>query len=123
MFNDKIKLKQLTNILHPLVFDKYNSWIDDNKNYPYTIHESAIIFEYSQQSLFDKTICVTAPYDLRIKRILERDKTDIIKVKKRIDNQMTESQKTNLSDIIINNDEKSFLIPQVLEIHNKLTKK
>lgn len=120
VFNNKSKLEQLTNLIHPLVFEKYHYWLEENAMAPYSIHESAIIFEYSQQNYFDKTICVTSPPELRVKRVLKRDNTSLEKIKERINNQMDESKKIGLSDFIITNDEKSFLIPQVLEIHNKL---
>lgn len=122
VFSDKSKLEQLTGILHPLVFEKYQEWVEENTLAPYSIHESAIIFEYSQQKYFDKTICVTAPLELRVKRVLKRDNTSLEKIKERVNNQMDETKKTGLSDIIIINDEKSFLIPQIMEIHNKMKK-
>lgn len=122
VFNDKAKLEQLTNILHPQVFKNYQSWLEDNSQAPYSIHESAIIFEYSQQEYFDKIICISAPLELRVKRVLERDKTSKEKVEERIVNQMKESDKINLSDFVIKNDESSFLIPQILKIHNQLKK-
>lgn len=122
VFNDKAKLEQLTNILHPIVFEKYHSWLEENSHTSYSIHESAIIFEYSQQKYFDKTICVTAPLKLRVKRVINRDNTNLERVKERIDNQMKESDKALLSDFVITNDENSFLIPQILKIHKNLMK-
>ena len=122
VFNNKSKLEQLTSILHPLVFKRYHSWLEENQNAPYSIHESAIIFEYGQQKYFDKTICVTSPLDLRIERIICRDNTSVETVMQRINNQMDESEKINLSDFIITNNEHSFLIPQVFELHKTLSK-
>lgn len=120
VFKNKSKLNKLTSILHPLVFNEYQKWIIENSSAIYTIHESAIIFEYSQQKKYDKIICVSSPVELRINRVLKRDKISINKVKERINNQILESEKIKLSDYLIHNDENSFLIPQVLEIHKKL---
>jgi len=122
VFNDKNKLKELTSIIHPLVFNNYHKWLETIQQEPYSIHESAIIYEYSQQKYFDKVICVTAPYELRVQRILERDNTSRDKVEERIRNQMTETEKISLSDFVIVNDEKSFIIKQVLKIHYNLKK-
>ena len=116
VFNNKSKLKQLTNILHPLVFEKYHLWLEENQDTPYSIHESAIIFEYGQQKYFDKTICVIAPKPLRLKRVIERDGITPEKVYERMNNQMPEEQKVALSDFVIHNDGDSFLIPQVMNI-------
>lgn len=123
VFNNKTKLKQLTDILHPLVFSKYHAWAKENSNSPYSIHESAIIFEYGQQKYFDKIICVICPTDLRIQRAMKRDNTSFENIKQRIDNQMAESEKIKLSDFIIDNGGHLFLIPQVMEIHELWTNK
>ena len=120
VFKDKNKLEQLTNIIHPLVFKNYHMWLETIQQQDYSIHESAIIYEYSQQKYFDKVICVSAPYELRVQRIIERDKTTLDKVEERIRNQMNETEKISLSDFVIVNDEKSFIIKQVMEIHNNL---
>ncbi len=116
VFSNKDKLKQLTNILHPLVFENYHKWLDEKSYAKYSLHESAIIFEYGQQKYFDKTICVTAPTELRTQRVIARDKTSLLRIEQRIDNQMNESEKIKLSDFIISNAENSFLIPQVLHL-------
>ena len=52
VFSDKAKLDSLTQLLHPLVFQKYNSWLNKNMENIYSIHESAIIYEYGQQHNF-----------------------------------------------------------------------
>ncbi len=122
VFSNKSKLKQLTDILHPMVFEKYHSWLETNFDSPYSIHESAIIFEYGQQKYFDKTICVTSPLELRIERVMGRDNISVEKITQRINNQMQESEKAKLSDFIITNNLNSFLIPQVMELHNTLKK-
>ena len=121
VFNDKGKLKELTNILHPMVFEVYSQWLETNSNEDYTIHESAIIFEYSQQHFFDKIVCVVSPTKLRIERVIKRDQISNDSVKERIDNQMLQSEKESLSDFIISNDKNHMLIPQVLKLHNLLT--
>ena len=88
---------------------------------PYSIHESAIIFEYGQEKYFDKIICVTAPLDLRIQRTQERDNSGIDQIKERVNNQMQEKVKERLSDFVVVNDGSSFLIPQIMDIHRELS--
>lgn len=120
IFNDENKLKQLTAYIHPLVVEKYKQWLKTKLDLPFTIHESAIIFEYSLQSKFNKTICVTAPYQLRLQRVLERDNANKTEVEERMKNQMDEIIKVEKSDFVIINDEQKFIIPQVMEIYKKL---
>jgi dephospho-CoA kinase len=68
----------------------------------------------------DKTILVTAPEDIRIERVIQRDKTTALLVSQRMKNQWNEERKIPLADFIILNDGKSPLIPAILDIHNKL---
>ena len=121
VFSDEKKLSQLTSILHPRVFEKYHLWLSENAASPYSIHESAIIFEYGQEKYFDKIICVTAPLDLRIQRTQERDNSGIDQIKERVNNQMQEKVKERLSDFVVVNDGSSFLIPQIMDIHRELS--
>lgn len=120
IFNDEKKLKQLTSYIHPLVVEKYENWLLTKRSLAFTIHESAIIFEYSLQSKFDKIICVSAPYQLRLQRVLERDNANKTEVEERMNNQMDEKIKVENSDFVIINDEHKFIIPQVMDIFNKL---
>jgi len=120
VFSDQNKLSQLTSILHPGVFEKYHNWLSENAASPYNIHESAIIFEYGQEKYFDKIICVTAPLDLRIQRIQERDNSGVEQIRERVNNQMQEEIKAKRSDFLIHNDGSSYLIPQIMDIHRKL---
>ncbi len=123
VFKDKSKLGALTDILHPMLLSKYNIWLKQHDSEPFTIHESAIIFEYSQQRYFDKIICVTAPYELRLKRVRNRDGIDEDTVKRRMENQLEEHIKASKSDFIIPNDQDSFLIPRVIDIYRKYSGK
>ena len=69
----------------------------------------------------NKIILVIAPSTIRLQRILLRDqhrtRTDIENIMAR---QMSDKDKKKLADFIIINDEHKMVIPQVLEIHDKL---
>ncbi len=120
IFNDKKALKTVNDIIHPLVFDKYKTWCNQRKNEHYTIHEAAIIFENKLQKNFDVVINISAPPDIRIIRVMERDNISEEMVRKRMANQLSDKIKCKLSHFIIYNDGDSFLIPQVNTIHNSL---
>lgn len=72
IFNDKKSLKVINEIIHPLVMNKYERWCLNNKMSTYTIHETAILFENNLQSNFDLIINVSAPSNIRIKRVMDR---------------------------------------------------
>jgi dephospho-CoA kinase len=58
--------------------------------------------------------------ELRIKRATERDKVNREEVLKRMDQQLDEEVKMSKCDFVLLNDEQQLLIPQVLELHEKL---
>jgi len=120
VFKDAEKLKQLNGIIHPRVRVDFIDWCNAQIVTPYVIHESAILFESGLNTMFEKTILVTAPDVLKLERVIRRDgvsKKDIIN---RIANQWPDSQKAILSDFIIVNDEETSLIEQVFAIHHMI---
>ena len=86
----------------------------------YSIKEAALIFESGAQEHLDYVIGVTAPAPLRIQRTMQRDGVTREEVISRMDKQMDETIKMKLCDFIIKNDEQEMLLPQVLELHQKL---
>ena len=68
VFNDKSKLNIINTIVHPEVERHFKKWTD-RQNSVYVIQENAIIFESGSQDKFDKIITVTAPVDIKIKRV------------------------------------------------------
>jgi len=120
IFNDKEALKIVNSIIHPIVLEKYNNWCSNHNSEIYTIHEAAIIFENNLQKKFDVVINVSAPLDIRIKRVMERDNTTEELVRERMANQLSDKVKCELSQFVVYNDGKNFLIPQVKLIHKKL---
>jgi dephospho-CoA kinase len=119
-FHDPEKLRKLNEAVHPAVFKDGDIWHKEQKDVPYTLKEAALLFESGGYKKLDKIITVTSPLELRIKRILKRDKTTREAVLARIKNQMPDEEKKAQSDFIIFNDEKQSLINQVLAIHHEL---
>ena len=122
VFNDDESLKKLSNIIHPLVENDFREWTLALSSEKYIIHESAIIFESGLQNNFDEIITVTAPPELRLARIIERDKVENEDFFKRDRNQWDDDTKVKMADYVIYNDSHHMLIPQVLKIHRKMLK-
>ena len=116
VFGNDEGLAFLNNLIHPLVINDYKIWRLKMAASPYTILESAIIFESSLESLFDHIIYVYCPQETRMKRIIQRDSTTRELVQKRFDAQLSDEEKIKRSDTIIYNDDTQILIPQVLQI-------
>jgi dephospho-CoA kinase len=120
VFNDPIKLEKLNQLVHPRVGIDSENWIERNISCPYVVKEAALLFESGANKLLDKIIVVIAPERLRIKRVLNRDKSrteeDVVKI---IRNQMNEEEKMKRADFIIRNDETELVVPQVLKLHER----
>ncbi len=117
VFNDEAQLAKLNALVHPAVFRAFDKWAVA-QNAPYVIKEAAILFESSSYEFCDKTIMVTSPLDMRIKRVVKRDNITREEVLKREARQFTEEKKIQLADYVINNDETELVIPQVLKLHD-----
>ena len=119
VFNAPGKLDQLNARTHPATSAGAERWMQQQTT-PYCIKEAALIFESGAQEHLDYVIGVTAPAPLRIQRTMQRDGVSREEVMARMDKQMEESIKMKLCDFIIVNDEQEMMLPQVLELHNKL---
>lgn len=120
-FNDKNLLNQLNEAVHPAVFNDGHQWFNEQTT-AYAIKEAALFYETGSYVQMDKMITVTAPEQIRIDRVMERDQTSAAEVKSRIDKQLPESEKVNKADFVIYNDGQKLLIPQVIAIHRTLLK-
>ena len=80
---------------------------------------AAILFESESNKQLDAVIGVSAPFKLRLTRVMKRDKVDRIAVLARMDKQMPESEKLKLADFLIYNNGES-LIDQVMKLHHTI---
>lgn len=122
VFNDSNALEKLNKIVHPKVAMSFVKWISQNNNAPFLIKEAAILIESGAYKQMDKIILVTATEDVRVKRVVDRDNVSEEKVKERMRMQLKDSEKLAHADFVIINDGKELVIPQVLEIYNKIKK-
>jgi dephospho-CoA kinase len=120
VFNDKEKLAELNNLIHPLVEEDFAQWCETHKNEHYILHEAAILFESGFNRLFDATIMVAAPEELCIERVMARDGITKAMVIERMQNQWPQEKKMELSEYVVVNNEHTLVIPQILTIHNAL---
>jgi dephospho-CoA kinase len=113
-------LQQYNHIIHPAVLQDGDVWMNAHTHAPYTIKEAALLFETGSYKQLDYVVCVTAPENIRLQRIMDRDRTSEDAAKARMQHQMPEEKKTDLADAIIINDGNHPLIPQVWNIHHQL---
>jgi dephospho-CoA kinase len=121
VFKNPQKLKALSAIIHPRVQSHFSSWVDEHAKYPLIIKEAAILFESGSYKDCDSVISVTAPLEIRIQRIMDRDKVTRQSVLDRINNQWTDEQRVANSDFVIENSNLKEAQRQADEILKKLT--
>lgn len=103
VFNNSDQLKTLNAIVHPAVRKDFKDWLILNDKKPLVVYESAILFESGRYQDFDCIVSVTAPLEIRISRVLERDATNREQVLSRINAQWTDEQRITKSDFVIEN--------------------
>lgn len=106
------KNKQAINdIVHPAVAEDFicsgMEWL-----------ESAILFEsgFDKRVQFDHIVCVTAPREVRLKRVMQRDNITREKAAEWIDAQMAQEKMMSLSDFCISNDGLTDIAPQIEQL-------
>ena len=105
VFNEPEKLEELNAIIHPAVKSDFKEWLLQNKSAPFIIYEAAILFESGNYLNCDYIITVVAPIDIRIERVMKRDKTSRELILKRMEAQWTDEQRVSKSDFVIENED------------------
>lgn len=122
VFKNPEALSRLNGIVHPYVFERFEAWCRKHSDVPYTLKEAAILFESGSYKRLHYIIGVTAPQEMRIQRVMERDHTTRAAVEDRMKNQMDQNELVSRCQFIIENDGEKSLIAQVTELHQQLLK-
>ncbi|HRG01365.1 MAG: dephospho-CoA kinase [Bacteroidia bacterium] len=120
VFNYPELLQKLNQIIHPAVKEDFINFKNKLPEKSIIVKETALLFEAGINKDLDYTILVTAPIDIKIKRVMSRNHISKEEVEKRMSSQWSDEQKKNLANIVITNDESLALIPQVISIIEKL---
>lgn len=120
VFVNKKLLNSLNQIIHPVVAQHFENWLKINAKAPYIMKEAAILFESGAYKQVDKIITVSSPKELRLTRVMERDRLSKEEVERRMLNQMDEAEKIKKSDFVINNNDIDLVVTQVLLVHKAL---
>ncbi len=96
VFGNANLLSELNSIVHPKVGEVFRQWINEQTT-PYILKEAAILFEVGTESSLDDVILVSAPEEIRIRRVMERDGVNRDQVEARMRNQWPEERKKELA--------------------------
>ena len=121
IFSDSDLCQQVNEIVHPRVWNDYKIWSDSHK-FPFTIMETALLYETDLYKNFNKIIAVVASDQIRIQRVMKRNNCTANDVLNRIKKQSSLNEAVRNADFIIENND-TFVIPQVLEVYNTILSK
>ncbi|MEC9160216.1 MAG: dephospho-CoA kinase [Bacteroidota bacterium] len=121
VFQDNDMLKQLNAIVHPLVKIDFENWLLLQKKEPLVIKEAAILIESGAYKELDVLIVVLADKKTRIKRVINRDNVSKEEVEKRMETQISDSERLKFANFSVdNNTDQSNLKMQVGELYKQL---
>lgn len=125
VIEDKAALKKLENIVHPLVKQNREQFIENSKNNnaPYIILDIPLLFETNSQNEFDKIIVVNCDFETQKQRVLARPNMNLEKFEAIISKQMPNSKKAALADFVIDTSQSLEMCRnRVIEIDIELKK-
>jgi len=116
---DSNKRESLNQIVHPLVFKRFEEWSSEQKS-PYVIKEAAILFESGADKTVDKSIGVFAPLEIRMERVIARDNRTREEIQTIMNMQLSDDALKSKVDYTIINDNEHSVIDQVRALHQVL---
>ncbi len=122
VFSDKKELEKLNNIMFPLVMHQVIQ-LGEKTDKDRILLDAPQLFESNANKMCYFTLAVTAPKEMLIKRIMNRDNITEEMARKRLSNQHTEEFfKENADFVINNNDSKEELKKFAQHIVNSIDK-
>lgn len=120
VFADEEKLQQLNAIIHPEVAIDFKHWCNQ-QHHKIVFKEAAIVFEHGLEKQLDQVWVVSAPDELRIKRVIARSHIPEKEVRERMQRQLPQAVLVEKADVVILNDDKHLIIPQVIHALNQIS--
>ncbi len=106
VFEDKKKLDKLNALVHPKMIKIVEQKIGELKqsDIPYIVVEAALLFELGLQSHVDVSLTVTAPKEVCVERVRQRNHIARDQIVSRMKFQLSDQQKRHKADIVLEND-------------------
>ena len=103
VFHDDAALKDLENIVHPLVRSKTNQIIDQHTSETIIVNEIPLLLEKKMESLFDFLVIVISSEKNRLERLAQRGLTTE-QATARMSKQVSDDERKAAADFLIVND-------------------
>ncbi len=122
VFENPAVKKKLENIVHPIIKENILEFFTQNRSENILFVAIPLIFETKMEDMFDKIVFIFADDELRLKRLIARNNYDENYAKLRINSQLNQKDKMQMSDYVItNNDSIEKLNLQVKSLLDRLT--
>ncbi len=105
VFKNNEKLKELNQIMHPLVRVKTNEIKSElvKDGHTLIINDIPLLFENNLQNQYDKTILIYCDQDTQSDRLKKRNGFTDLEIEHRLRSQMNIEEKKSISDFVIDN--------------------
>jgi dephospho-CoA kinase len=113
IFGNEENRNYVNSIIHPVVAEDFEQWKAQQSSSSFVVIEAAILFESGFSNWVDISVTVSAPEDLRIRRVELRESWSHDSIVSRIQSQLSEEERIRRSDYVIYNDDREAVIPQV----------
>ena len=105
VFADETQLERLNGIMHPLMAKmvEHRKAAFDSGGVAVTVVEAAVLFEAGWDSLVDEVWTTHASESTVVQRLFERNGLDEAEARKRINSQMSATERNRRSDVVVDN--------------------
>lgn len=115
VFNDKKLKEKLEYIVHPEIKNRIKSIFEKNKNEKYVFVSIPLLFEIGWGNLFDKILFIKTEDDIRLKRLMQRNKFTQEEALSRIKSQLPQEKKAKKADFVIENNSSIDVLQKYIE--------
>ena len=118
LFASPENAKRINALIHPRVYDDFCEWAAayQAQGADIVAMECAILFEAGFECAVDKVLMVSAPFEIRLRRAMERDHASEQQIRARMAAQMSDEEKLRRSDYVVINDGIREVKPQLEEL-------
>jgi dephospho-CoA kinase len=103
VFNDDVALKDLENIIHPLVRERTNQLMSEQTSETIIVNEIPLLLEKKMESLFDFLVIVISSEKNRLERLSQKGVSED-QAKARMAKQVNDQDRKAAADFLIVND-------------------
>ena len=103
LFTNPSIQKDINNLIHPIVFEMIENWINNNFNHKILIIDMPLLIESKYYLKVDQIILIYCDKDTQIKRLINRNNLTEEEALKRINAQLSLEEKKLYANYIINN--------------------